>query len=454
MIHGAKKIIVIGGNAAGPAAAAKAKRVNPDSEVILFESGQFISTGTCELPYLLSGEIDDYKKIVFFDPESFYKTKGVKVYLNYRVEEINRKEKFIVVRNLSDSTLSNHEYDSLILTTGSKAKIPSGFSVLPENAFCLKSVSDYLSIKNYLDNNHVNDVVIFGAGYIGLETADAFKKKNINLTIIEKDNLPLPGYEYEIRNLVKDILQKNNINFIAESGLPRFNYKLNRIESITGNGNHLKSDLILFAIGVEPNNSLAVSSGLNTGKWGGIVVDNYLRTSDNSIYAAGDVIEVQDKISGRNIYLPLATLAHSQGHTAGANAGGSRIKNEPVVRNIAVKIFDKVFSQVGLTTEEAMELNINCDSVTALVPNLVKVMPGSEKVFGKLLFNKYNGKIYGASFLGTNEVTGYADLISMLIYKNGVVEDLGKMNFNYTPPSSPFVNILSVLSRKAGENVK
>ena len=453
MIHGAKKIIVIGGNAAGPAAAAKAKRVNPDAEVLLFEAGNFISTGTCELPYLLSGEINDYKKIVFFDPDSFYKSKGVEVFLNHRVEEINRTQKFVVARNLTDQKVSHYSYDSLILATGSKAKIFSGLSQLPDNAFNLKSVQDYLAIKNYLDNNTVKDVVIVGAGYIGLETAEAFSKLDKKVTVIEKDILPLPGYEVEVRNLIKDLLQKNEIDFIPESGSPRFSKNQKRIESITVNGRLIKTDLVLFATGVEPNNSLAVSSRLKTGEWGGIVVDSYLRTDDNSVYAAGDVIEVQERISGKNIYLPLATLAHAQGHIAGANAAGQRIKTESVIRNIAVKIFDKVSARVGINSEELDAAHRNYDSVTAVVPNLVKVMPKSENIFGKLLFDKSSGVIFGAEFFGNNEVTGYADLISALIYKRGVVQDLGKINFNYTPPSSPFVNILSVLGRKAEEKI-
>lgn len=451
MIHNAKKIIVIGGNAAGPAAAAKAKRVNPETQVIMFEAGPFISTGTCELPYLLSGEIDDYEKIVFFDADSFYKEKGVEVYVHHLVEEINRKAKVVKVRNLVTSEILDYEYDSLIIATGSKAKIPSGLSRLPENGFILKSVADYKLIKKFLDENIVNNVVVVGAGYIGLEVADAFSKTGKNVILLEQDELPMHGYGYEVRKLLKDVLLRNNIEFIPGVCSPGYNSYGNKVESISAGGKILETDLILFAIGVEPDNMLAVSSGIKIGEHGGIITDSYLRTSDPFIFAAGDVIEVKEKISNKNLSIPIATLAHLHGHIAGANAAGDRVQTDPVIRNTAVKIGDKVFSHVGLTFNEASLLTSNVESVSTVVPNLVHVMPGSSKVFGKIIFDKFSGKIFGAELLGSSEVTGYADLISTLIYKDGKISELQKINYNYTPPSSPFVNILSVLGRKSGK---
>ncbi len=452
MIYKAKKILVVGGNAAGPAAAAKAKRVNPNAEVILFEAGDYISTGTCELPYLISGEINDYKNLVFFDEESFYKSKGVKVYLKHRVEEINVRKKKIYVKNINDNSLQEYEYDSLVLATGSVAATYPGLTQKPNNAFSLKSISDYLEIEKYLKNNVVNEVVIFGAGYIGLEIADALKKIGKRVTIIEREELPMPGYDFEVRNIVRDMLEKENINYVGGTSDSRFILNDKKISKITVSGNSLNAEMVIFSIGVCPNNSLALSAGLKLGERGGIIVDKFMQTSDPAIFAAGDVVELTEKISGRKIYLPIATLAHSCGHVAGANAGGERQSIEPVVRNIAVKIFDKVISQVGLTPDEIAAYKSEIKYVSATGSNLVKVMPGSRSIFGKIAFDKHNSKIFGAVFVGSGEVTGYADLVSLIITKNGSINDLSQMNYNYTPPVSPFVNILSVLGKKAGKN--
>ncbi len=171
-----KKILVIGGNAAGPAAAAKAKRVNSEAEVIMFEASKFISTGTCELPYVLSGDIDSYKKLVFYDEESFGKEKGVTVLTNHLVESINPKEKFIKVKNLKFNAERKYDYDSLVIATGSICKIPSQFEGSFNNVFTLKNINDFIKIQNFLDKNKVENIVIVGAGYIGLEAADCIKK--------------------------------------------------------------------------------------------------------------------------------------------------------------------------------------------------------------------------------------------------------------------------------------
>ncbi len=170
------KIIVVGGNAAGPAAAARAKRVNPNAEVILFEAGNFISTGTCEMPYVLSGEIKDHSEIVFFSPESFFRKKGVKVFINHSVEEINTKENEISVRNGNENKLITFNYDTLILCTGSTARILPQFNAELNNVFTLKNVSDLIGIKNYINKNNVSKAVIIGSGYIGLEAAEAISK--------------------------------------------------------------------------------------------------------------------------------------------------------------------------------------------------------------------------------------------------------------------------------------
>ncbi|MGB5288117.1 MAG: FAD-dependent oxidoreductase, partial [Ignavibacteriaceae bacterium] len=162
-------IIVIGGNAAGPAAAAKAKRFNPNSDVLLFEASEFISTGTCEMPYVLSGEIDDYRKIVFFSPSSFQNEKGVKVFVKHFVEEIDTKKKQVTVKNLMENKILNYDYDKLILTTGSKAKTLTGFDTQLKNVFTLKNINDFRRINDFVSDGRVSKAIVIGSGYIGLE---------------------------------------------------------------------------------------------------------------------------------------------------------------------------------------------------------------------------------------------------------------------------------------------
>ena len=201
-----EKIIIIGGNAAGPSAAAKAKRTNPDSEIILFESGSFISTGTCELPYLLSGDIESHEEIIFFSPEKFKKDKGVEVFVKHTVTDINTKFKEIRVINNTDQKVSHFNYDKLILTTGSKANEINTLPYYLENVYSDKSVNDYLRVKNYFNIYNVEKILIVGSGYIGLELADALKFTGFNVTIVDKEKLPMPSADKEIQHLIKNLI--------------------------------------------------------------------------------------------------------------------------------------------------------------------------------------------------------------------------------------------------------
>ncbi|MEW6702631.1 MAG: FAD-dependent oxidoreductase [Bacteroidota bacterium] len=450
-----KNIIVVGGNAAGPAAAAKAKRTAQDAYVLMIEASDFISTGTCELPYLLSGEIGNYNDIVFFSAESFEKEKGVKVLASHFVEKIERMKRIITIRNLKSGHKFNQEYDKLILCTGSTAKTLPSLPKNLSNVFTLKSVADLISINAYLEKNKIRNVLIIGAGYIGLEIADALAKGTdsqksfgYSITILEKEKLPMPGLEVETRNLLFDLLKQNDIEFLGNARDVKFNNNGEKFLSIKLEGRVIEYDLVLLCAGFEPNNTLAVSSKLKIGSYGGINVDQKLCTSDPNIYAAGDCIEVMNKITSRPDYIPLATIAHQTGHIAGENAAGGNAVTQPFVKNIAVKVFRKSLVSIGLNSDEAEKYGFKFSSVHTIASNLVEVMPDAEQVFGKILFDKNTKQILGANFFGNREAVGYGDIVSTFIRNKIKANELANVNYNYTPPLSPFVNILSVLGRK------
>lgn len=447
-----RRIVVIGGNASGPSAAAKAKRVNPAAEVTLFEAGNFISTGTCELPYLLSGEIKDYNQILFYTPETFSEEKKIKVYSNHFVEQIDRKEKKLVVRNLQGGVSFDFTYDKLILATGSNAVMHPSFTKPFKNVFYLKNVGDYLKINKYINGNRVEKILIIGGGYIGLECAESFRAIGKQVTILDKEQLPIASADSEARTLVKEILVSNGVEFIGNVKDVNIFDSDDRVCKIKFNSLLYEFDLVLICTGFTPNTQLASGCRLELGKSGGLKVDSKLRTSDQDIFAAGDCIEVKNNITGHYEFMPLASLAHTYGHIAGANAAGGNLFAEPVIKNIAVKIFNKVLVTVGLNSREASEAGFKFSEVSVILPNLVHVMPASSKIYGKIIFDKNSRKILGAQFLGEREAVGYGDLISSMIYQKSDASLLGKFNFNYSPPCSPFINILSVLGRKIEGN--
>jgi len=449
-----KNIIVIGGNAAGPAAAAKAKRTDPYANVLLFEASEFISTGTCELPYVLSGEIKDHNDIVFYSAKSFEEEKGVRVYTNSLVTNIDRRNKTITVTNTSTNQSYNFTYDKLILTTGSISKRISQLPINLENVFSFKSVGDLIKVKSFIDKYIPKRVLVIGAGYIGIEISEALKNIGLEVILLEKEKLPMPGSEAEIQNLILQTLLKNKIQFFGNSIDVKYYFDESKLRSVKIDGWNYEIDFAIQSLGVKPNTTLALSAKLDLGNFGGIKVDSKLRTNDSNIYAAGDCIEVINKITNRNDYLPLATLAHEHGHIAGENAAGGNSFIHPVINNIAVKIFENNFVSVGLNSIQAIKNNFNVLSVSAIVPNIIKVMPNSKNVFGKIIYEKDSLKILGANFFGDKEVIGFGDLISSFIYHKNKITDLAEINFNYTPPSSPFINLLSVLGRKAKKETR
>ncbi|MDR3609569.1 MAG: FAD-dependent oxidoreductase [Ignavibacteriaceae bacterium] len=440
------KIIIVGGNAAGPASAAKAKRVNPDAEVILFEAGEYISTGTCEIPYVLSNEVKNLEDIIFFNPEKFLREKGVSVFVNHLVEEINTREKRVTVLNVKDKTVTSYYYDKLILAAGSTARknIEVKESV---NSFTLKNISDLVKIKGYIESNNVRNVSIIGSGFIGLEAAESFARLGCNITLIDKSLLPFPSTEPEIQHLIKEIIEKHSISFYQSAEI-KPSYEQSRIKAINIDGRGIDTDLVIKAIGFTPNVYLAAKANLKLGITGALKVDTRLRTSDFNIYAAGDLIEVTDFITGRPVYLPFASYAYEYGHIAGENAAGGNVPALPVIKNIALRLFDKYYVSTGLTSNDAEANKLLVSSVSDVQSNYAAMMPGADKVFGKIIFEKSSNRLLGASFLGGREVEGFGNIVSALIRMKQPARLLAEINYNYTPPLSPLKNLLSSLGKK------
>ncbi|MDP3580729.1 MAG: FAD-dependent oxidoreductase, partial [Ignavibacteria bacterium] len=259
---------------------------------------------------------------------------------------------------------------------------------------------------------------------------------------------PMPNAETEVRRKILDTLQEKGIEFYGGIAQSKFHSVEDTVKSIEIEGWRKEIDVVIQAIGFEPNVDLAVAAKLDIGSRGGIKVDSKLRTSDANIFAAGDCIEVTNRITNRNEFIPLATFARDYGYIAGENATGGNNFAQPVIKNISVKVFENIFVTVGLSSDEAKLNNLRVGSISAEANNLVKVLPASRTTFGSVVYELGSERILGANFYGGNEVVGYADLVGVLIQNKMKVSELAKINYNYTPPASPFVNILTLLGKK------
>lgn len=444
-----RKIIVVGGSAAGPAAAAKAKRVNPNHEVIMYEAGEYISVGTCEIPYVLSGEIENYEKILFFTPELFEAEKKVKVRNFHRVESIDKIKKKIFVRDLKRDFQFEETYEKLILCTGSKKQCHPNFSVGLKNVFYLKTVDDMREIQKFIASNKISNTMIIGASFTGLESLDFVKKYSKNIFLVDRNLSPLNGFSNEIQKIVLDEIQSDNCEFIGSATNLTLKIENEKVEAVTINGQTYSTEFILITIGFEPNSVLAQSANLAHHTDSTIRVDKKLQTSDDNIYAAGDCISVENFITKKPMWLPLATLSHNFGHIAGANAAGESIYAQPVVKNVIFKVGDITVAQVGLNYAENKAAGFKFREVSSIGNSRISIMPDGEKHFIKVYFDYNNQKILGAEMIGGEDVVGKANLISFAIKNHISIDRLHLNDYAYTPTLSPFIETLSIIGKKS-----
>jgi NADPH-dependent 2,4-dienoyl-CoA reductase/sulfur reductase-like enzyme len=433
-----QRILVIGGLAAGPAAASKAKRTNRNAEVILFEQSEHISSGICEVPYYIGNIITGADTLSPFSPLDFERTRGVKVHTLHRVEEIQTVKKHIVVRDLYHDKMLPFDYDKLILATGSKTKSIGMAGENARNVFHVKSLADGLAIKHFVDEEKPKRAVIIGGGYVAVEMCEALRTLGLETTLLHRDELPMSKLEPDARKEVLAELMKNAVRFHSNQTLkalsPDATGKVLEVVTKTG---RFPSDLVILAVGVEPHADLAKSIRVRLGTFGGILTDQHQTTSVDSIYAAGDCCEVKNLVNNRWMYAPLATYAARQGWVAGENASGGNAIFKGAIRAIAVKAFGLEVASVGLNTKEAEESGLNSITEHIVGDSSIPFYPGSGKVHIIVIADKKSRRLIGANVVGGNGSALRANILGVAIQQKMTVEELTKLDLLYSPPFSP-----------------
>lgn len=441
-------IAVIGGNAAGAAAAAKAKRVNPSARVVLFEKTSFISVGVCEFPFVLSGEISDPSSLLFFSPQKFAEEKNVEVFINSDVFAVDTKERIIRYRSVEEETNQQLHYDKLIVATGSCQREYPGLDSELENVFWLKKYPDLLRTKKYLEVNQPSHIIVIGSGYLGLEIAEALTLRGIEVTILEKETRMLPGAEPEFSAILTGLLREKKIELITQVSSLTINSLNGRIKSVKADSRLIETDGVFPVIGFRPDTRMIAGLDFKRGENGELITDAFMRTNIPHIFAAGDAAGVKNFLTGKNQVFYNAKVAHNTGHTAGSNAGGKNEQFKGAIPVTSFRLFNRYFAQTGLTESTAREHGFVTKSAFVTLPNLVPVMPESITTAAKLVINRLNNQILGAAFFGGKEVSGLSDLITLMIRNRMIYSSLSETDFNYTPALSPFRNILISLIHK------
>ena len=446
------KIVIVGGVAGGMSAATRLRRLMEDAEIVVFEKGPYVSFANCGLPYYVSGDIQERDALLLQTPESLHARFKLDVRVNHEVLEI-QPEQHIVKVQFANTIMEEH-YDVLLLSPGAKPFIPpiEGLSEAT-NVFSLRNVPDLDRIMDAIDA-HTKDVIVIGAGFIGLEMAENLKERGLNVTIVEKAPHVLPPLDEEMAAYVKRELERQGVKVITSQSAVRFEQKGKKV--ILEDGQSLSSDLTILSVGVQPENTLAKNARLDLGMRGGIVVDEHYRTSHPDIYAVGDAIVVKQQITGEDTMISLASPANRQGRQVADVIAGFPRKNKGSIGTAIVRVFSMTAASTGLSERVVRQQGLPVAVVHTSGKDHAGYYPGATEVIMKLVFNPENGKIYGAQGIGQKGIDKRIDIIATAIKGDLTIYDLPELELTYAPPfgsAKDPVNMLGYVACNLAEGI-
>ena len=429
------KVIIIGGVAGGATTAARIRRVDESAEIILLEKGKYISYANCGLPYYIGGVIEEREKLFVQTPEAFSTRFRVDVRTENEVIFIDRKRKTVTVRQSSEDTYEE-SYDKLLISTGASPVRPPLPGIDLSGIFTLRNVADTDKIKEYINRHAPRRAVVVGAGFIGLEMAENLHAQGAKVSIVEMGNQVMAPIDFSMASLVHQHLMDKGVNLYLEQAVASFERDGKGLKVTFKNGQSIAADIVILSIGVRPETNLARAAELTIGPAGGIAVNDYLQTSDESIYAIGDAIEYRHPITGKPWLNYLAGPANRQGRIAADNILGANIPYEGSIGTSIAKVFDMTVASTGLPGKRLRVEGIDYMSSTIHPSSHAGYYPDAMPMSIKITFDKQTGRLYGGQIVGYDGVDKRIDELALVIKHEGTIYDLMKVEQAYAPPFS------------------
>lgn len=434
-----KRILIVGGVAGGASCAARARRMDEQAEIILFERGPFVSFANCGLPYYVGDVIRREQSLLVATPELFRDRFNIQVRLHSEVVAINRQEKTVTVRDHGSATDYEEPYDALVLSPGaSPVKPPIEGLDLP-GVFSVRTIPDSREIRKRIEEARAGRAVIIGGGYIGLEMAENLLRRNLQVTLVELQRQLMPLSDPEMVVPIHEALTERGADIRLGEEVARVSRSDDGLLTVQlKSGGTVDSDVVILAVGVRPEVRLAEEAGLELGPMGGIRVDDRMRTSDPHIWAVGDAVEVYNVVTGSWGLMPLAGPANRQGRIAADVICGRDVRFRGVQGTAVVGVFDQVLAATGPSEKVLKRLGLwdsplQCEKIYLHPGHHANYYPGAEVITVKLIFSKKDGRIIGAQAVGKEGVEKRIDIISMAIQKGGTVFDLEEAELCYSP---------------------
>lgn len=432
-----KKVLIIGGVAGGASAAARARRLDESAEIIVFERGPHISFANCGLPYHIGGEIELREELLLQTPESFKNRFNVDIRIQNEVLSIDKKAKTVTVRDIVAEREYVESYDALVLSPGASPFVPPISGIKNHLTYTLRNVPDMDAIISLIDVNKPQHATVCGGGFIGLEMAEALRHRNIKVTLVELAPQVMAPVDIEIANALHDELEQHDVELKlgkALQGVAPYTKGDTSLTLTLNDASTFETNLLIMAVGVKPETSLAVAAGLKIGALGGIEVNKYMQTSDKSIFAVGDAIEDPEFMTGEPMLAPLAGPANRQGRLAANIIFGLKETYKKTQGTAICKVFDLAVASTGLSEKTLIRKEMAYEKIYIHAGSHASYYPGAHPVTFKLLFNPETGLILGAQAVGKDGIDKRIDIISVAQRARMTVFDLQDLELCYAPP--------------------
>lgn len=426
------KILIVGGVAGGATAATRLRRLSEENEVIIFEKGQYVSFANCGLPYHISGTIDKRDALLLQTPESLKERYNLDVRVFTEVLSIYTDEKKISVKNLQTGEIYLENYDKLLLSPGAEPIKPPFEGIDSDKIYTLRNIPDMDKIVAKTKN--AQNFVVVGGGFIGLEVAENLIEAGKSVKLVELGNQVMAPVDFDIASFVHEKAKQKGLELLLNLGVEKFNDKGETIEVFLNNGTSVETDAVILAIGVKPETKLAIEAGLEIGETRGILVNEFMQTSNPDIYAVGDAIEVAHYINNKKVLIPLAWPANRQGRIVADNMVlGNQYKYTGSLGSSILKFFELSVASTGLNEKILKKFGIPYKTAIVTRGHHAGYYPGAKNIVLKVIFDE-NGKIFGAQAVGEAGVDKRIDVIATAIKGNLTVYDLPEIEITYAPP--------------------
>jgi NADPH-dependent 2,4-dienoyl-CoA reductase/sulfur reductase-like enzyme len=448
----AKRLVIIGGVAAGMSAASRARRLDPDLEIVAYERTGYVSYGSCGLPYLIAGVVREASDLVARTPEQFAR-QGIETHTHHEVQTIDTARKMLSVRDLDQGEEFSVPYDQLVIATGGRAIRPPIPGVELNGVFMLRTVEDGAAVNEFIAHQRPSRAVMIGGGYIGVEVTEAFLQRGLQTTVLNRPPQLLDNFDSDLAQMMQEELERNGARVSVDDAAQGIEGDgAGMVQAVVSARATYEADLVLIGAGVAAESSLAREAGIRLGTKGAIAVDERMRTNVPDVYAAGDCAETYHLLLKGPAYVPLGSTANKQGRVAGTNAGGGEATFGGVVGTVITKAFDLGVAVTGLTEKAAEQLGRPARAVSIKHGSRAHYYPSPGPVRVKLVWDPGDGKLLGGQIAGPVAEAKRIDVLATALHHELTIEDLQRLDLSYAPPFSPVWDPILVAANVAAKN--